>query len=124
MSAERAPLLAFDHVLSRLVSHSRSMLRSASRLVQRSTARPAVSQRAFATDASEYQHGPSFNLSEDQTAMQQLARDFAANEIIPQAAEYDRSMKVSSSNSARRGAPATSLSRPSLEQERRTDTAR
>lgn len=69
------------------------MLRSASRTLQRTTAR-SLGKRAFATEVPE--HGPSFGLSEDQAAMQQLARDFAANEIIPVAAEYDRNMKVSS----------------------------
>jgi acyl-CoA dehydrogenase len=34
--------------------------------------------------------GLSFSLSEDQIAIQSLARQFTANEIIPVAAEYDR----------------------------------
>lgn len=69
------------------------MLRTASRIAQRT--QRSLGQRAFATEASIPEHGPSFGLSEDQTAMQQLARDFAAKDIIPVAAEYDRNMKVS-----------------------------
>ncbi len=36
-------------------------------------------------------HGVNFELNEDQKALQKLARDFAAKEIIPQAEHFDRS---------------------------------
>ncbi|ORY80261.1 acyl-CoA dehydrogenase/oxidase [Leucosporidium creatinivorum] len=68
------------------------MLRSISRTSQRSLARSTIPLRSFATEAIDPQ-GPSFGLSEDQQAFQQLARDFTAKEITPVAAEYDRSMK-------------------------------
>ena len=54
------------------------------------------SRRPFATasDIPSSISGPvSFTLSEDQLAYQTLARDFAHNEIIPVAAEYDRTME-------------------------------
>ena len=35
----------------------------------------------------------SFELSDESRAIQQLARDFAAKEMIPKAAEYDRTME-------------------------------
>ncbi|KAM0753213.1 acyl-CoA dehydrogenase NM domain-like protein [Meredithblackwellia eburnea MCA 4105] len=44
-------------------------------------------------DPSQYQYGPSFGLSPDQQQFQDLARSFTADEIIPVAAEYDRTMK-------------------------------
>lgn len=37
--------------------------------------------------------GPNFELSESQKQFQQLARDFARDEMIPKAAEYDKSME-------------------------------
>uniref|UniRef100_A0A0K3C772 Medium-chain specific acyl-CoA dehydrogenase, mitochondrial n=1 Tax=Rhodotorula toruloides TaxID=5286 RepID=A0A0K3C772_RHOTO len=51
------------------------------------------STRAYASEASEYTGGPTFELSEEQVGIRDLARSFTANEIIPVAAEYDRTMK-------------------------------
>ena len=34
--------------------------------------------------------GPGFELTEEQKMMQQMAHDFAANEILPVAAKYDQ----------------------------------
>ncbi|SCV68059.1 BQ2448_180 [Microbotryum intermedium] len=51
------------------------------------------SRQAFATEAHASSGGPTFGLSEDQEAFRDLARQFARDEIIPVAAEYDRSMK-------------------------------
>ncbi|SGY95363.1 BQ5605_C036g11488 [Microbotryum silenes-dioicae] len=51
------------------------------------------SRRAFANEAHVSAGGPTFGLSEDQEAFRDLARQFARDEIIPVAAEYDRSMK-------------------------------
>lgn len=53
----------------------------------------------------------SFALTDDQKAMQKLARDFAVNEVMPKAAELDRTMeypedlfkKVSEAQGRRRG---------------------
>ncbi|SCZ91521.1 BZ3500_MvSof-1268-A1-R1_Chr1-2g01463 [Microbotryum saponariae] len=65
----------------------------------RSPCRPLVSaiqsqsRRAFANEAHVSAGGPTFGLSEDQEAFRDLARQFARDEIIPVAAEYDRSMK-------------------------------
>ncbi|BGP04353.1 hypothetical protein JCM10049v2_000151 [Rhodotorula toruloides] len=49
--------------------------------------------RSYASEASEYTGGPTFELSEEQVGIRDLARSFTANEIIPVAAEYDRTMK-------------------------------
>lgn len=68
------------------------MLRSISRTSNRSLSRSVLSRRSYSTEIDP--QGPSFGLSEDQAAFQQLARDFTAKEITPVAAEYDRSMKV------------------------------
>lgn len=68
------------------------MLRSISRTSQRSLSRAIPYARSYSTGIDP--QGPSFGLSEDQAAFQQLARDFTAKEITPVAAEYDRSMKV------------------------------
>ncbi|GAA5915932.1 hypothetical protein JCM6882_000183 [Rhodosporidiobolus microsporus] len=55
--------------------------------------RPGVSTlRTYASEAGEHL-GPSFELSEEQVGIRELARSFTANEIVPVAAEYDRSMK-------------------------------
>ncbi|BGO88533.1 hypothetical protein NBRC10512_003369 [Rhodotorula toruloides] len=53
----------------------------------------ARSTRSYASEASEYTGGPTFELSEEQVGIRDLARSFTANEIIPVAAEYDRTMK-------------------------------
>ncbi|KAI9597418.1 acyl-CoA dehydrogenase/oxidase [Syncephalis fuscata] len=45
--------------------------------------------RAFSAAASSSEGGVSFNLSEDQRAIQELARNFAAEEIIPKARHHD-----------------------------------
>lgn len=66
---------------------SRSAIRHSSLSLRRSFATATDIPSALAS-------GPvSFTLSEDQLAYQTLARDFAQNEIIPVAAEYDRSME-------------------------------
>lgn len=39
--------------------------------------------------------GPSFQLSDEQLAFQELAREFTKEQIIPVAAEHDRTMEVS-----------------------------
>jgi acyl-CoA dehydrogenase len=84
--ASRAPLTA---AARRLLVPSTSRLPPVSAICRHS--------RSFATAAdipSSLGSGPvSFTLSEDQLAYQTLARDFALNEIIPVAAEYDRSME-------------------------------
>ncbi|GAA6046554.1 hypothetical protein JCM3770_006206 [Rhodotorula araucariae] len=65
-----------------------------SRLAQR-TARTLArtSTRAYASEAGANAGGPSFELSEEQASIRDLARSFTANEIIPVAAEHDRTMK-------------------------------
>ncbi|CEQ38818.1 SPOSA6832_00275 [Sporobolomyces salmonicolor] len=74
------------------------MLTSTSRLSFRCTAQrtlPAlrVPRRSYASEAHEYTGGPTFELTEEQNAIRELARQFTANEIIPVAAEFDRTMK-------------------------------
>ena len=49
-------------------------------------------RRAYSSEHEGYQHGPSFALSEEQQSFQELARDFTANEVIPVAADHDRTM--------------------------------
>jgi hypothetical protein len=82
------------------------MLRTISRTSQRSLSRSLFSARSYSTEIDP--QGPSFGLSEDQAAFQQLARGFTEKEITPVAAEYDRSMKVRSLHlqPSRSGAPA------------------
>lgn len=60
---------------------------------QARTAACSVTRRSFASASSEL--GPNFNLSDEQQAFQDLARQFTAEQITPVAAEHDRSMKVS-----------------------------
>ncbi|GAA6018625.1 hypothetical protein JCM10207_008985 [Rhodosporidiobolus poonsookiae] len=48
--------------------------------------------RTYASEAAAYAGGPTFELTEEQAGIRELARQFTANEIIPVAAEYDRSM--------------------------------
>eukprot|EP00316_Scyphosphaera_apsteinii_P008261 CAMPEP_0119301212 /NCGR_PEP_ID=MMETSP1333-20130426/3025_1 /TAXON_ID=418940 /ORGANISM="Scyphosphaera apsteinii, Strain RCC1455" /LENGTH=471 /DNA_ID=CAMNT_0007303225 /DNA_START=28 /DNA_END=1444 /DNA_ORIENTATION=+ len=72
--------------MTKLLRRSPSLLGRASRVLR---------QRGFSTqpvEAEEAGGGISLALSEDQVALQQLARRFAADEIIPVAAEYDRTM--------------------------------
>ena len=59
---------------------ARARLPSASRL------------RAFSTEVSSEDDGPAYSLrlSDEQTALKELAREFALKEMIPVAAEYDR----------------------------------
>lgn len=77
------PLVAAPH--STMLS--RSLLRTTTRRIPRAS---TSSVRAYTSET-----GPSFGLNEEQQAFQDLARSFTANEIIPVAAEYDRTMKVS-----------------------------
>lgn len=58
------------------------------------TAAPATppSSRLYSSEASDFSHGPSFSLTEEQQSFQELARDFTLNEVIPVAAEHDRTM--------------------------------
>ena len=51
--------------------------------------------RAFSTEAFEdiYEPGFSLQLSDEQNALKELARDFAANEMAPVAAHYDQTME-------------------------------
>lgn len=52
-----------------------------------------VLPRSYASEAAaDYSSGPCFGLNEDQQSFLELTRDFTANEIIPVAAEFDRSM--------------------------------
>lgn len=73
---------------------NRAILRATASCTTRAT-RPAAlapaSLRPFSSEV-DYSHGPSFGLSEEQQQFQDLARDFTLNEIIPVAAEHDRSM--------------------------------
>ncbi|GAA5957365.1 hypothetical protein JCM21900_006876 [Sporobolomyces salmonicolor] len=74
------------------------MLTSTARLSFRRTAQrtvPAlrVPRRSYASEAHGYTGGPTFELTEEQNAIRELARQFTANEIIPVAAEFDRTMK-------------------------------
>ena len=63
--------------------------RAAARLAPR-----AVSRAFSAQPADEPLEGMfSLQLSDEQEALKQLARDFAKNEMIPVAAEYDRTME-------------------------------
>ncbi|GAA6020760.1 hypothetical protein JCM11491_003522 [Sporobolomyces phaffii] len=67
---------------------------SAARSSLRHVARRAFPARlrTYATEA-EYAGGPTFELTEEQNAIRDLARQFTANEIIPVAAEHDLTMK-------------------------------
>ena len=70
---------------------SRAALRSSSRL--RSAASGA---RSFSTDLADDDFGAggfSLQLSEEQAALQGLARQFAVNDVIPVAAQYDQTME-------------------------------
>ena len=70
---------------------SRAALRSSSRL--RSAASGA---RKFSTDLADDDFGAggfSLQLSEEQAALQGLARQFAVNDVIPVAAQYDQTME-------------------------------
>ncbi|MCO5588343.1 hypothetical protein L7F22_042298 [Adiantum nelumboides] len=52
-----------------------------------------VGQRGFASEAAASGLGPSFKLSEDQEAYQELARRFTAENIIPAARHHDETME-------------------------------
>jgi acyl-CoA dehydrogenase len=70
---------------------ARAALRSSSRL--RSAASGA---RKFSTDLADDDFGAggfSLQLSEEQAALQGLARQFAVNDVIPVAAQYDQTME-------------------------------
>ena len=73
------------------------MMRSAAALLSRRAAPvrllPASRVRkCFSTEASTEEDGPAYSLrlSDEQTALKELAREFALKEMIPVAAEYDR----------------------------------
>ncbi|GAA5858307.1 hypothetical protein JCM8547_004642 [Rhodosporidiobolus lusitaniae] len=55
--------------------------------------RTLTRNRTYASHAGEYSGGPTFELTEEQSAVRELARSFTEKEIVPVAAEYDRSMK-------------------------------
>ncbi|KAL8293666.1 hypothetical protein RQP46_000367 [Phenoliferia psychrophenolica] len=70
-----------------------STVRNASRQLTKRIRPSGSSLRPYSSEASaDYQFGPSFGLSEDQASFQELARNFTAEEIIPVAAEHDRTM--------------------------------
>ena len=74
-----------------LARATRAALRSSSRL--RSAASGA---RSFSTDLADDDFGAggfSLQLSEEQAALQGLARQFAVNDVIPVAAQYDQTME-------------------------------
>ncbi|GAA5999876.1 uncharacterized protein JCM10292_003518 [Rhodotorula paludigena] len=54
-------------------------------------AAPAA-RRTYASEAAAYAGGPTFELTEEQVGIRELARSFTANEVIPVAAEHDRTM--------------------------------
>lgn len=59
---------------------------------------PKMNLRSFQRSISrvhsrKFSGGISFDLTEDQTAYQTLARQFAKDEITPAAAKYDKSME-------------------------------
>lgn len=67
---------------------------SAARSSLRRITRRAIpsSVRSYASEA-EYSGGPTFELTEEQAAIKELSDSFVSNEIIPVAAEYDRTME-------------------------------
>ncbi|GAA5891839.1 hypothetical protein JCM8208_002908 [Rhodotorula glutinis] len=71
---------------------SRIAQRTQRTLSRTSTSAVASGSRAYASDAG-YTGGPTFELTEEQASIRELARQFTANEIIPVAAEHDRTMK-------------------------------
>jgi len=62
------------------------MLRLTSRIA------PSLAKRSFSS-ATTSAGGLNFDLTEDQLAIQELARQFCRNEVMPVAAEYDRTME-------------------------------
>lgn len=62
------------------------------KMLSRLLARPAGAARALFSSESAASATFGFELSDDTKSYQQLARKFAKEEIIPAAAEYDRSM--------------------------------
>lgn len=52
-----------------------------------------MTKRAYASEAAASPYGPSFKLSEDQEAYQELARRFTAENIIPKARHHDATME-------------------------------
>ena len=75
------------------------MLRATSRAAVRSSSRlrsAASGARKFSTDLADDDFGAggfSLQLSEEQAALQGLARQFAVNDVIPVAAQYDQTME-------------------------------
>lgn len=86
------PRIVVLRLISLRTMQRASLLRVGSNALKtlRTPARRSYSAEA---DPAAYSYGPSFGLSEDQQSFQELARDFTAQEIIPVAAEHDRSMK-------------------------------
>ena len=82
---------------SALVSSRRAATLGSSRSALTRAAALGLSRRgaAFSTasDAEEMAEGYSLALSEEQQAFKELARKFAAEEVIPVAAEYDKTME-------------------------------
>ena len=75
---------------------SRAALRSSSRLRNAAGARKFGGARSFSTDLADDDFGAggfSLQLSEEQAALQGLARQFAVNDVIPVAAQYDQTME-------------------------------
>ena len=70
-----------------MLSSARSASRQLTKRLRPSTLRPYSSE-----SSEQFQYGPSFGLTEDQQSFQELARNFTAEEIIPVAAELDRTM--------------------------------
>ena len=70
------------------LSLARTAARRPSPVPLSSAARAFSAEQAFDADLS----GVSFTLNDDQKMIQSMARQFAADVIIPQAAEYDRTM--------------------------------
>jgi len=79
-----------------MLRHSSKLLRplgsTPARLAPPRPAPSTLPRRAYSSEADDYTHGPSFSLTEEQQSFQDLARDFTLNEVIPVAAEHDRTM--------------------------------
>ena len=75
---------------------SRAALRSSSRLRNAASSSQIAGARKFSTDLADDDFGAggfSLQLSEEQAALQGLARQFAVNDVIPVAAQYDQTME-------------------------------
>ncbi len=76
-----------------MLAPSRHLLRGAGVRAAACVARTTCCARRGYASAADADASFSLSLSEDQKAFQELARKFAAEEIIPKAAEYDMSME-------------------------------